>query len=104
MKIVSLADDLDGGKMIHQGLNLKSPDELPPSSSIHNPSPSGPFPNPSLLMPSSSLNVSSASTAAVGTANSNFYENTMQSDNSSLQKRKSVISSQSTGSSNEVGC
>lgn len=90
--------------MLHQGLNFKSPDELPPSSSIHNPSPSGPFPNPSLLMPSSSLNVSSASTAAIGgTQNSNFYENTMQSDNSSLQKRKSVISSQSTGSSNEVG-
>ncbi|XP_038105893.1 uncharacterized protein LOC6033723 isoform X2 [Culex quinquefasciatus] len=95
-------NDLDGGKMLHQGLNLKSPDELPPTSSIHNPSPSGPFPNPSLLMPSSSLNVSSASTAAIGgTQNSNFYENTMQSDNSSLQKRKSVISSQSTGSSNE---
>lgn len=32
----------------------------------------------------------------------NFYENTMNSANSSIHKRKSVISSQSTGSSNEV--
>ncbi|XP_055627069.1 ankyrin repeat domain-containing protein 50 [Toxorhynchites rutilus septentrionalis] len=89
-------NDLDGGKMVHQNLNLKSPDELPPSASIHNPSPSGPFPNPNLLMPNNSMNATSSSTQ-----NSNFYENTMQSDNSSLQKRKSVISSQSTGSSNE---
>lgn len=90
-------NDLDGGKMIPQGLNLKSPDELPPASSIHNPSPSGPFPNPNLLMPN---NAAAAATNS-STQNSNFYENTMQSDNSSLQKRKSVISSQSTGSSNE---
>lgn len=40
--------------------------------------------------------------ASNSTHSSNFYENTMQSDSSSLQKRKSVISSQSTGSSNEV--
>ncbi|XP_058464595.1 uncharacterized protein LOC131438512 isoform X2 [Malaya genurostris] len=90
-------NDLDGGKMGHQNLNLKSPDELPPSSAIHNPSPSGPFPNPGLLMPNNSLGGATNSTQ-----NSNFYENTMQSDNSSLQKRKSVISSQSTGSSNEA--
>lgn len=104
-------NDLDGGKMAaHQNLNFKSPDELPPSSSIHNPSPSGPFPNPNLLMPnnSNSSNTNSNNNnnvpslnATSSTQNSNFYENTMQSDNSSLQKRKSVISSQSTGSSNE---
>lgn len=35
-------------------------------------------------------------------SSNNFYQNTMQSDCSSLQKRKSVISSQSTGSSNDV--
>ncbi|XP_055594581.1 ankyrin repeat domain-containing protein 50-like [Uranotaenia lowii] len=94
-------NDLDGGKMIQQNLNLKSPDEPPPSSSIHNPSPSGPFPNPNLLnlpnIPSSSLNATGSSSQN----SQNFYENTMQSDNSSLHKRKSVISSQSTGSSNE---
>lgn len=33
-------------------------------------------------------------------SSNNFYENTMHSDQSSLHKRKSVISSQSTGSSN----
>lgn len=110
-----ISDDLDGGKMAaHQSLNFKSPDELPLSSSIHNPSPSGPFPNPNLLMPSNSIGGSSSNNnnnnnnspslnaTTSSTQNSNFYENTMQSDNSSLQKRKSVISSQSTGSSNEV--
>ena len=40
--------------------------------------------------------------ATTSTQNSNFYENTMHSDTSSVHKRKSVISSQSTGSSNEV--
>ena len=35
-------------------------------------------------------------------SSNNFYQNTMQSDASSLHKRKSVISSQSTGSSNDV--
>lgn len=35
-------------------------------------------------------------------SSNNFYQNTMQSDTSSLHKRKSVISSQSTGSSNDV--
>jgi hypothetical protein len=40
--------------------------------------------------------------ATTSTQSSNFYENTMHSDTSSVQKRKSVISSQSTGSSNEV--
>ncbi|XP_053692660.1 ankyrin repeat domain-containing protein 50 [Sabethes cyaneus] len=93
-------NDLDGGKMVHQSLNLKSPDECPQASApIHNPSPSGPFPNPNLLMPNHAMN--GAAAGGSSTQNSNFYENTMQSDNSSLQKRKSVISSQSTGSSNE---
>lgn len=40
--------------------------------------------------------------ATTSTFSSNFYENTMHSDTSSAKKRKSVISSQSTGSSNEV--
>lgn len=40
--------------------------------------------------------------ATTSTQSSNFYENTMHSDTSSANKRKSVISSQSTGSSNEV--
>ncbi|XP_061508703.1 ankyrin repeat domain-containing protein 50 [Anopheles gambiae] len=103
-------NDLDCGKMMHPHLNLKSPDELPPCSSIHNPSPSSGYPNnPNLLMPASGgggpamLNVSStnSNTTSSTTQNNNFYENTMHSDTSSLQKRKSVISSQSTGSSNE---
>uniref|UniRef100_A0A182JQK4 ANK_REP_REGION domain-containing protein n=1 Tax=Anopheles christyi TaxID=43041 RepID=A0A182JQK4_9DIPT len=101
-------NDLDCGKMIHPHLNLKSPDELPPCSSIHNPSPSSGYPNnPNLLIPASGgsaiLNVSStnSNTTSSTTQNNNFYENTMHSDTSSLQKRKSVISSQSTGSSNE---
>ncbi|XP_037910341.1 uncharacterized protein LOC119651072 isoform X2 [Hermetia illucens] len=51
---------------------------------------------PNNNIPPSVLNASNS------THSSNFYENTMQSDNSSLQKRKSIISSQSTGSSNEA--
>lgn len=47
--------------------------------------------------------VSNNTTSGSSAQNNNFYENTMHSDTSSLQKRKSVISSQSTGSSNEVG-
>ncbi|XP_035899264.1 ankyrin repeat domain-containing protein 50 [Anopheles stephensi] len=105
-------NDLDCGKVMHPHLNLKSPDELPPCSSIHNPSPSSGYPNnPNLLIPASGgggggsamLNASStnSNTTSSTTQNNNFYENTMHSDTSSLQKRKSVISSQSTGSSNE---
>ncbi|XP_035779608.1 uncharacterized protein LOC118459899 isoform X1 [Anopheles albimanus] len=104
-------NDLDCGKMAHPQLNLKSPDELPPCNSIHNPSPSsGCYPtNPSLLMPAGSAppqnaspsTVSNNTTSGSSAQNNNFYENTMHSDTSSLQKRKSVISSQSTGSSNE---
>ncbi|KAJ6636922.1 Ankyrin repeat domain-containing protein 50 [Pseudolycoriella hygida] len=61
----------------------KSPDK--PILSISNQ-------NPNLLMPTNATNSTQSS--------NNFYENTMHSDTSSLQKRKSVISSQSTGSSN----
>ncbi|XP_055705484.1 ankyrin repeat domain-containing protein 50 [Phlebotomus papatasi] len=70
---------------------IKSPDrhDKPPIGG--NPSPN----SSNLLMP----NVASATGS---TQSSNFYENTMHSDHSSLQKRKSVISSHSTGSSNEV--
>ncbi|XP_058058965.1 ankyrin repeat domain-containing protein 50 [Anopheles bellator] len=105
-------NDLDCGKMVH--LNLKSPDELPPCNSIHNPSPSsGCYPsNPGLLMPTAagatggamqnpSPSPNASNTTGSSAQNNNFYENTMHSDTSSLQKRKSVISSQSTGSSNE---
>lgn len=57
--------------------------------------------NPNLLMPSSVPQSNSVMNATNSTQSSNnFYENTMHSDTSSLQKRKSVISSQSTGSSN----
>lgn len=59
--------------------------------------------NPNLL-----ATAAAAATASNGLLNAtnstqssnNFYENTMHSDQSSLHKRKSVISSQSTGSSN----
>ncbi|XP_055384961.1 uncharacterized protein LOC129614395 isoform X2 [Condylostylus longicornis] len=54
------------------------------------------LPNNNNAPPTNVLNASNS------THSSNFYENTMQSDNSSLQKRKSVISSQSTGSSNDA--
>ncbi|KAH8241329.1 hypothetical protein KR032_008259 [Drosophila birchii] len=48
----------------------------------------------------SNLHVLNASSSTH--SSNNFYQNTMQSDTSSLHKRKSVISSQSTGSSNDV--
>lgn len=62
--------------------------------------------NPNLLAPNGNGgNTNSLLNATNSTQSSNnFYENTMHSDTSSLHKRKSVISSQSTGSSNnEVG-
>ncbi|GAB0086675.1 uncharacterized protein DMENIID0001_007760 [Sergentomyia squamirostris] len=70
---------------------IKSPDrqDRPPIGG--NPSPN-----------SSNLMVPAVQSATGSTQSSNFYENTMHSDHSSLQKRKSVISSHSTGSSNEV--
>lgn len=61
--------------------------------------------NPNLLAPNgtgtNNGNTNSLLNATNSTQSSNnFYENTMHSDTSSLHKRKSVISSQSTGSSN----
>ncbi|XP_004533203.1 uncharacterized protein LOC101450626 [Ceratitis capitata] len=52
--------------------------------------------NNSMQVPSNILNASTSTHSS-----NNFYQNTMQSDTSSLHKRKSVISSQSTGSSND---
>lgn len=83
----------------HPNLQLKSPDK-PHEKSILQPSPNTPQ-NPNLLMTN---NISHNHHATTSTQNSNFYENTMHSDTSSAKKRKSVISSQSTGSSNEVSC
>lgn len=47
------------------------------------------------------LAANGGSNATNSTQSSNFYENTMQSDHSSINKRKSVISSHSTGSSTD---
>ncbi|XP_049303711.1 uncharacterized protein LOC105232825 isoform X1 [Bactrocera dorsalis] len=52
--------------------------------------------NNNMQVPSNILNASTSTHSS-----NNFYQNTMQSDTSSLHKRKSVISSQSTGSSND---
>lgn len=63
--------------------------------------------NPNLLMPNAATAANNNMHNATNSTQSsnNFYENTMHSDASSLHKRKSVISSQSTGSSNnEVSC
>lgn len=66
-----------------------------------------PHQQPNLMLPSNHVAGGSANSilnASQSTHSSNnFYENTMRSDVSSLHKRKSVISSQSTGSSNDVG-
>lgn len=65
-----------------------------------------PHQQPNLMLPNNHGASSSANSilnASQSTHSSNnFYENTMRSDVSSLHKRKSVISSQSTGSSNDV--
>ena len=53
--------------------------------------------NNNMQVPSNILNASTSTHSS-----NNFYQNTMLSDTSSLHKRKSVISSQSTGSSNDV--
>lgn len=79
-------------------LHLKSPDK-PHDKIILHPSPNTPQ-NPNLLMANNLVGHSQHATTS--TQSSNFYENTMHSDTSSVKKRKSVISSQSTGSSNEV--
>ncbi|XP_055853257.1 ankyrin repeat domain-containing protein 50 isoform X1 [Episyrphus balteatus] len=91
---------------------LRSPDNPPPQGFLSHPTTnqqqqSSPAAiiggNNSLMIPNNnnmqSPNILNASTSTH--SSNNFYENTMQSDTSSLQKRKSVISSQSTGSSNE---
>lgn len=85
----------------HPNLQLKSPDK-PYEKSILQPSPNTPQ-NPNLLTASSIVGHGHGIHATTSTQSSNFYENTMHSDTSSAKKRKSVISSQSTGSSNEVG-
>lgn len=64
--------------------------------------------NPNLLATAAAAAATTATASSSGLLNAtnstqssnNFYENTMHSDQSSLHKRKSVISSQSTGSSN----
>lgn len=84
----------------HPNLQLKSPDK-PHEKSILQPSPNTPQ-NPNLLNISGHHH-QGVLNATTSTQSSNFYENTMHSDtSSSAKKRKSVISSQSTGSSNEV--
>ncbi|XP_073816453.1 uncharacterized protein isoform X2 [Musca autumnalis] len=106
----------------HHGNILRSPDQQPPSIPVHAnmagmgilPSASSPYPPQHA---SASSVCSAATTATVNNnmaapsilnasssthSSNNFYQNTMQSDTSSLHKRKSVISSQSTGSSNDA--
>lgn len=82
----------------HPNLQLKSPDKTH-EKSILQPSPNTPH-NPNLLGANNLMGHGNHATTS--TQSSNFYENTMHSDTSSAKKRKSVISSQSTGSSNEV--
>lgn len=82
----------------HPNLQLKSPDKTH-EKSILQPSPNTPH-NPNLLAANNLMGHGNHATTS--TQSSNFYENTMHSDTSSAKKRKSVISSQSTGSSNEV--
>ncbi|CRK88732.1 CLUMA_CG002637, isoform A [Clunio marinus] len=87
----------------HQSnLQLKSPDK-PHEKSILQPSPNTPH-NPNFLTANNNIGHSHGHQhhATTSTQSSNFYENTMHSDTSSAKKRKSVISSQSTGSSNEA--
>ncbi|XP_067617175.1 ankyrin repeat domain-containing protein 50 [Eurosta solidaginis] len=96
--------DLPPALPAHQSLGLGAPPSYPPhasapsvcsaattatvNNSMNN--------NNSMQMPSNILNASTSTHSS-----NNFYQNTMQSDASSLHKRKSVISSQSTGSSND---
>lgn len=91
-KITSLPGDH------HPNLQLKSPDKTH-EKSILQPSPNTPY-NPNMLAANNLMGHGNHATTS--THSSNFYENTMHSDTSSAKKRKSVISSQSTGSSNEV--
>uniref|UniRef100_A0A1I8PBA3 Uncharacterized protein n=1 Tax=Stomoxys calcitrans TaxID=35570 RepID=A0A1I8PBA3_STOCA len=107
---------IDGSKF-HHGNMLRSPDQ-PPSIPAHaNLSMGGLSASPYPPHASASSVCSAATTATVNNnmaapsilnasssthSSNNFYQNTMQSDTSSLHKRKSVISSQSTGSSNDA--
>lgn len=81
-------------------MQLKSPDK-PHEKTILQQSPNA-LQNPNLLTANSIVGHGHGNHATTSTQSSNFYENTMHSDTSSAKKRKSVISSQSTGSSNEV--
>ncbi|XP_063704648.1 uncharacterized protein LOC134834054 [Culicoides brevitarsis] len=91
-------------------MHAPSPDKPvpPPHQSHHVPkqSPNGVISGalgPSSLASQNNLMVPGHLNATNSTQSSNnFYENTMNSADSSIQKRKSVISSQSTGSSTEV--
>lgn len=75
----------------------KSPDKqlqlVAPSTTAANAAASAPP-----LQPASNCSLLNATNSTQ--SSNNFYENTMHSDHSSVHKRKSVISSQSTGSSN----
>jgi hypothetical protein len=84
----------------HPNLQLKSPDKSH-EKLILQPSPNNPQ-NLNLLTANNMVSHGHGHHATTSTQSSNFYENTMHSDTSSAKKRKSVISSQSTGSSNEV--
>ncbi|XP_061389650.1 uncharacterized protein LOC133324836 [Musca vetustissima] len=112
---------MDAAAKFHHGNILRSPDQQPPSIPAHaNLGGMGILPSGSPYPPqqhaSASSVCSAATTATVNNnmaapsilnasssthSSNNFYQNTMQSDTSSLHKRKSVISSQSTGSSND---
>lgn len=108
---------IDGSKFHHANI-LRSPDQ-PPSIPAHANLSMGGGLSASPYPPHASASsiCSAATTATVNNnmaapsilnasssthSSNNFYQNTMQSDTSSLHKRKSVISSQSTGSSNDV--
>ena len=101
----------------HHANMLRSPDQ-PPSIPAHanlavgnlNASPFPPHASASSVCSAATTATVNNNMAAPSILNAsssthssnNFYQNTMQSDTSSLHKRKSVISSQSTGSSNDV--
>ncbi|XP_068157454.1 ankyrin repeat domain-containing protein 50 [Drosophila tropicalis] len=92
----------------HAASMLRSPDQ-PPALPLHQ----NLAPYPAHASASSVCSAATTATVHNGSnlqvlnasssthSSNNFYQNTMQSDTSSLHKRKSVISSQSTGSSND---
>lgn len=110
---------MDAAAKFHHGNMLRSPDQQAPSIPAHANLGMNILPSTSPYPPHASASsvCSAATTATVNNnmaapsilnasssthSSNNFYQNTMQSDTSSLHKRKSVISSQSTGSSNDV--